>query len=61
VLAQRLNEVFRAHSQKQFPEIEDSTCRRRVLLPLAVVSIEKAVPGHAKRDEFGIWSILRQL
>jgi 4-hydroxy-3-polyprenylbenzoate decarboxylase len=47
--------------RKQFPEIADfylppEGCSYR----LAVVSIRKAYPGHAKRVMFGIWSFLRQ-
>ena len=61
VLGVALNEVFVPILQKQFPEIVD------VYLPpegcsyrLAVVSIRKRYPGHAKRVMFGIWSFLRQ-
>ena len=47
--------------QKQFPEITDfylppEGCSYR----LAVISIRKAYPGHAKRLMFGLWSFLRQ-
>ncbi len=47
--------------QKQFPEIVDfylppEGCSYR----MAIVSIKKAYPGHAKRLMFGIWSFLRQ-
>jgi 4-hydroxy-3-polyprenylbenzoate decarboxylase len=61
VLGAALNEVFVPLLQKQFPEIEDfylppEACSYR----LAVVSIKKQYPGHAKRVMFGIWSILRQ-
>ena len=47
--------------QKQFPEIVDfylppEGCSYR----MAVVSIKKQYPGHAKRVMFGIWSFLRQ-
>jgi 4-hydroxy-3-polyprenylbenzoate decarboxylase len=56
-----LNEVFVPILQKQFPEIVDfylppEGCSYR----LAVVSIRKRYPGHAKRVMFGIWSFLRQ-
>ena len=56
-----LNEVFVPILQKQFPEIVDfylppEGCSYR----LAVVSIKKQYPGHAKRVMFGIWSFLRQ-
>ena len=61
VLGAALNEVFVPILQKQFPEIEDfylppEACSYR----LAVVSIRKQYPGHAKRVMFGIWSALRQ-
>jgi 4-hydroxy-3-polyprenylbenzoate decarboxylase len=61
VLGAALNEVFVPILQKQFPEIEDfylppEACSYR----LAVASIRKQYPGHAKRVMFGIWSALRQ-
>jgi len=61
VLGVALNEVFVPILQKQFPEIVDfylppEGCSYR----LAVVSIRKRYPGHAKRVMFGIWSFLRQ-
>ena len=61
VLGAALNEVFVPILKKQFPEIEDfylppEGCSYR----LAVVSMRKQYPGHAKRVMFGIWSVLRQ-
>jgi 4-hydroxy-3-polyprenylbenzoate decarboxylase len=61
VLGEALNEVFIPLLQQQFPEIVDfwlppEGCSYRV----AVVSIKKAYPGHAKRVMLGIWSFLRQ-
>lgn len=61
VLGAALNEVFIPLLQKQFPEIVDfylppEGCSYR----LAVVTIKKEYPGHAKRVMFGIWSFLRQ-
>ena len=61
VLGMALNEVFVPILQKQFPEIADfylppEGCSYRI----AVVSIRKEFPGHAKRVMFGIWSFLRQ-
>ncbi|MEP7056166.1 MAG: UbiD family decarboxylase [Caldimonas sp.] len=61
VLGMALNEVFVPILQKQFPEIVDfylppEGCSYR----LAVVSIRKSYPGHAKRLMFGVWSFLRQ-
>ncbi len=61
VLGVALNEVFVPLLQKQFPEIVDfylppEGCSYR----LAVVTIRKEYPGHAKRVMLGIWSFLRQ-
>ncbi|MDP6515684.1 MAG: UbiD family decarboxylase [Alphaproteobacteria bacterium] len=61
VLGQALNEVFIPLLTQQFPEIVDfwlppEGCSYRI----AVVSIRKAYPGHAKRVMAGIWSYLRQ-
>jgi len=61
VLGVALNEVFVPILQKQFPEIVDfylppEGCSYR----LAVVSMKKQYPGHAKRIMFGVWSFLRQ-
>ena len=61
ILGVALNEVFVPILQKQFPEIADfylppEGCSYR----LAVVSMKKQYPGHAKRVMFGIWSFLRQ-
>jgi 4-hydroxy-3-polyprenylbenzoate decarboxylase len=61
MLGVALNEVFVPILQKQFPEIVDfylppEGCSYR----MAIVSIKKSYPGHAKRLMFGIWSFLRQ-
>jgi len=61
MLGVALNEVFVPLLQKQFPEITDfylppEGCSYR----LAVVSMKKQYPGHAKRVMFGVWSFLRQ-
>ena len=61
VLGEALNEVFIPLLQQQFPEIVDfwlppEACSYR----LAVVSIKKAYPGHARRIMMGAWSYLRQ-
>ena len=61
VLGVALNEVFVPILQKQFPEIVDfylppEGCSYR----MAVVSMKKQYPGHAKRVMLGIWSFLRQ-
>jgi len=56
-----LNEVFVPILQKQFPEIQDfylppEGCSYR----MAVVTMKKQYPGHAKRVMMGVWSFLRQ-
>lgn len=61
ILGVALNEVFVPILKKQFPEIVDfylppEGCSYR----MAVVSIKKSYPGHAKRVMLGIWSFLRQ-
>ena len=61
VLGVALNEVFVPILQKQFPEIVDfylppEGCSYR----MAIISIKKSYPGHAKRLMFGVWSFLRQ-
>jgi len=61
VLGVALNEVFVPILQKQFPEIVDfylppEGCSYR----MAIISIRKSYPGHAKRLMFGLWSFLRQ-
>ena len=61
ILGLALNEVFIPILQKQFPEIIDfylppEGCSYR----MAIISIKKQYPGHAKRIMFGIWSFLRQ-
>jgi 4-hydroxy-3-polyprenylbenzoate decarboxylase len=61
ILGVALNEVFVPILQRQFPEIVDfylppEGCSYR----MAIVSIKKSYPGHAKRLMFGIWSFLRQ-
>ncbi len=61
ILGMALNEVFIPILQKQFPEIVDfylppEGCSYR----LAVVTMRKEYPGHAKRVMLGVWSFLRQ-
>ena len=61
MLGVALNEVFVPLLTRQFPEITDfylppEACSYR----LAVVSVRKQYPGHAKRVMFGVWSFLRQ-
>jgi 4-hydroxy-3-polyprenylbenzoate decarboxylase len=61
VLGVALNEVFVPILRRTFPEIVDfylppEGCSYR----MAVVSMRKQYPGHAKRVMFGVWSFLRQ-
>jgi 4-hydroxy-3-polyprenylbenzoate decarboxylase len=61
VLGEALNEVFVPLIRQQFPEIVDfwlppEGCSYRI----AVVSMKKAYPGHAKRVMMAVWSYLRQ-
>lgn len=61
ILGLALNEVFVPILKKQFPEIVDfylppEGCSYR----MAVVSMKKQYPGHAKRVMLGVWSFLRQ-
>lgn len=61
VLGVALNEVFVPILQKQFPEIVDfylppEGCSYR----MAIVTMKKKYPGHAKRVMMGVWSFLRQ-
>ena len=61
ILGVALNDVFVPLLKKQFPEIVDfylppEGCSYR----MAVVTIKKQYPGHAKRVMMGVWSFLRQ-
>src|SRR6185312_8124155 len=61
ILGEALNEVFVPLIRQQFPEIADfwlppEGCSYRI----AVVSMKKAFPGHAKRVMMAVWSYLRQ-
>ena len=61
MLGVALNEVFVPLLQKQFPEVQDfylppEGCSYR----MALVSMKKKYPGHAKRVMMGVWSFLRQ-
>ena len=60
-MGEALNEVFIPLLQQQFPEITDfwlppEGCSYRI----AVISMKKSYPGHAKRVMMGAWSFLRQ-
>ena len=61
VLGVAMNEIFVPILKKQFPEIVDfylppEGCSYR----MAVVTMKKQYPGHAKRVMMGVWSFLRQ-
>jgi 4-hydroxy-3-polyprenylbenzoate decarboxylase len=61
IIATALNELYIPILRLQFPEIVDfwlppEACSYRI----AVVSIQKAYPGHARRIMMGVWSYLRQ-
>jgi len=61
VLAHELNDIFIPILTRVFPEIHDfylppEACSYRI----AVVSLHKQYPGHARRIMMGIWSWLRQ-
>ncbi len=61
VLGEALNELFVPLIRQQFPEVVDfwlppEGCSYRI----AVVSMRKAYPGHAKRIMMAVWSYLRQ-
>jgi 4-hydroxy-3-polyprenylbenzoate decarboxylase len=61
ILGVALNEIFVPILQRQFPEVTDfylppEGCSYR----MAVVTMQKQYPGHAKRVMLGIWSFLRQ-
>ena len=61
ILGLALNEVFVPILRKQFPEVVDfylppEGCSYR----MAVVTMKKQYPGHAKRVMMGVWSFLRQ-
>ena len=61
ILGVALNEVFVPILRRTFPEIVDfylppEGCSYR----MAIVSMRKQYPGHAKRVMMGVWSFLRQ-
>jgi 4-hydroxy-3-polyprenylbenzoate decarboxylase len=61
VLGVALNEVFVPILRRTFPEIVDfylppEGCSYRI----AVITMRKQYPGHARRVMFGVWSFLRQ-
>lgn len=61
ILALGINKIFIPLLKKSFPEIVDfSLPMEAVSYRIAVVSIKKEYPGHAKRIMMGIWGFLKQ-
>ncbi len=61
VIGLALNQIFIPLLRQHFPEIVDfhlpmEACSYRI----AVISIKKEYPGHAKRVMMGIWGVLKQ-
>jgi 4-hydroxy-3-polyprenylbenzoate decarboxylase len=61
VIGMALNKIFLPTLQLQFPEVVDfSLPMEAVSYRIAVVSIKKEYPGHAKRIMMGIWGMMKQ-
>ncbi len=61
VIGTVLNGLYLPSLKLQFPEVTDfSLPMEAVSYRIAVVSIKKEFPGHAKRIMMGLWGILRQ-
>jgi len=61
VLSQALNDVFLPLVQQQFPEVRDCWLPPEAAsYRIAVISIDKRYPGHARRVMMGLWSMLPQ-
>ena len=61
VLSEALNDMFLPLIQQQFPEITDCWLPPEASsYRIAVVSIAKRYPGHARRIMLGLWSMLPQ-
>ena len=61
VLSEALNEVFLPLVQQQFPEVRDCWMPPEAAsYRIAVISIAKRYPGHARRMMMGLWSLLPQ-
>jgi len=61
VIGMALNKMFLPSLQLQFPEVQDfSLPMEAVSYRIAVVSIKKQFPGHARRIMMGIWGMLKQ-
>lgn len=61
VIGTVLNSIYLPSLQLQFPEVVDFCLpMEAVSYRIAVVSIKKAYPGHARRLMMGIWGVLKQ-
>ncbi len=61
VIGTVLNNIYLPSLKLQFPEVVDfSLPMEAVSYRIAVVSIKKEYPGHARRIMMGIWSVLKQ-
>ena len=61
LIAVALNKVFIPLLKQTFPEVVDFTLpMEAVSYRMAIVSINKAYPGHAKRIMMGLWGFLKQ-
>ena len=61
IIGMALNKMFLPSLQLQFPEVQDfSLPMEAVSYRIAVVSIKKQFPGHARRIMMGIWGMLKQ-
>ncbi len=61
VIGTVLNDIYLPTLRAQFPEIKDfSLPMEAVSYRIAVVSIKKQYPGHAKRIMMGLWGVLKQ-
>lgn len=61
VLSEALNDVFLPLVQQQFPEVRDCWLPPEAAsYRIAVISIAKRYPGHARRIMMGLWSMLPQ-
>lgn len=61
VIGMVLNNIYLPSLKLQFPEVVDfSLPMEAVSYRIAVVSIKKQYPGHARRLMMGIWGVLKQ-
>ncbi len=61
VIGTVLNNIYLPSLKLQFPEVRDfSLPMEAVSYRIAVVSIKKEYPGHARRIMMGIWGVLKQ-